>query len=178
MLHKAIVVKNSGIEGKGLFASEEIKAGEVIWRKDPGEARFHIDVIRSWPKEKQEKFFWHAYQVDDEWYHGPEDGVVTDPADYMNHSCDPNTWFVDDETMVARRDIKKGEEITYDYATSESNENFVMRCDCGVSNCRNVIRGTDCYTDQSLQKLYGRHVMVHVYKKVNKIKNRRTQSIQ
>jgi SET domain-containing protein len=30
--------------------------------------------------------------------------------------------------MVARRDIKKGEEVTYDYATSETAENFVLSC--------------------------------------------------
>lgn len=162
MLHQAIIVQDSGIQGKGLFATEEIKAGEVTWQKDPDEARYHIDVIKRWPKEKQEKFFRHAYQVGGEWYHGPETGIVTDPADYMNHSCDPNTWFVDDDLMVARRDIHPGEEITYDYATSESNENFVLHCQCGAKDCRQVVRGTDYRTNPSVQKRYGAHVMGHV----------------
>lgn len=39
---------------------------------------------------------------------------------FENHSCDPTTWFVDDITMNARRDILPGEEITYDYSTTES----------------------------------------------------------
>jgi hypothetical protein len=162
MLHEAIIVKNSGIQGKGLFASTDIRKGEIIWRRDPDEARFHIDVIKSWPQEKQEKFFAHAYQVGDGHYHGPEDGIVTDPADYMNHSCDPNTWFVDDATMAARRDIKKGEEITYDYATSETAENFVMICQCGANDCRKVVKGTDYRLNESLRRRYGKHVMAHV----------------
>ncbi|MDZ7290836.1 MAG: SET domain-containing protein-lysine N-methyltransferase [candidate division KSB1 bacterium] len=163
MLHHAIIVKNSGIQGKGLFASADIKAGEIIWRRDPDEVRFHVDVIRSWPAEKQEKFGRYAYQVGEEWYHGPEDGIVTDPADYMNHSCDPNTWFIDDANMVARRDIKKGEEITYDYATSETAENFVLICNCGAPNCRKVVRGSDYRMNKSVREQYGEHVMRHVF---------------
>ena len=168
MLHPSIIIKNSGIQGKGLFASADIKAGEVTWRQGPDEKRYHLDTIRSWPSEKQEKFWRYAYQVGDGWHHGPESGVVTDPADYMNHSCDPNTWFVDDGLMVARRDIKKGEEITYDYATSETAETFVLPCNCGVPNCRKVVRGADYMTNRSLQGQYGRHVMAHVLSSTSK----------
>ena len=44
----------------------------------------------------------------------------------MNHSCDPTCWFTDEdpEVMVACRDIQEGEEITYDYATSETINSF------------------------------------------------------
>lgn len=166
MLHPAIIVKSSTIQGKGLFASADIKVGEVTWRRDADEARYHIDTIRTWPPEKQEKFWRYAYQVGDGWYHGPESGVVTDPADYMNHSCDPNTWFVDDATMVARRDIKTGEEITYDYATSETAESFGLpHCRCGAPNCRKVVRGTDYRRNPTLREQYGQHVMTHVLNK-------------
>jgi len=162
VLHQAIILKESSIQGKGLFATEDIQAGEITWRQDPNQPRYHLDTIRSWPKEKQEKFFRLAYQVGEEWYHGPVDGSDFDPADFMNHSCDPNTWFIDDATMVARRDIKKGEEITYDYSTSETAENFVLHCHCGAPDCRQVVRGSDYRMNKSLREKYGRHVMGHV----------------
>ncbi len=64
---------------------------------------------------------------------------------WINHSCDPNTevdtrW---DTTLahpvawwVATRDIKVGEELTYDYAfTAEVAE----PCGCGAASCRGLI---------------------------------------
>lgn len=169
MLHHAIVVKDSGIQGRGLFATEDIKAGEITWRQGPDEPRYHLDTIRSWPSEKQEKFFRLAYQVGDEWYHGPVEGAAVDPADFMNHSCDPNTWFINDAAMVARRDIKKSEEITYDYATSEIAETYVLpHCKCGAPDCRQTVRGSDYRLRQAVQEKYGRHVMAHVYRSVKR----------
>ena len=38
------------------------------------------------------------------------------PADFMNHSCDPNVWMQDEVTLVARREIAADEEVTIDYA--------------------------------------------------------------
>jgi len=165
MLHHAIVVKDSGIQGRGLFATENIKAGEITWWQGPDEPRYHIDTIRRWPLEKQEKFFCLAYQVDEEWYHGPLDGSPFDPADFMNHSCGPNTWFVDDAQMVARRNIQSGAEITYDYATSETAATYVLpHCNCGAPDCRQIVRGSDYRLLPAVREKYGRHVMAHVYR--------------
>ena len=165
MLHHAIVVRDSGIQGRGLFATENITVGEKTWWQGPDEPRYHIDTIRGWPLEKQEKFFRLAYQVGDEWYHGPVEGAGVDPADFMNHSCDPNTWFIDDATMVARRDIKRGAEVTYDYATSEIAPIYVLsHCNCGAPDCRQIVRGSDYWRLQAVQEKYGRHVMAHVYR--------------
>lgn len=169
MLHHAIVVKDSGIQGRGLFAAENIKAGEITWWQGPNEPRYHIDTIRRWPLEKQEKFFRLAYQVDEECYHGPVDGSAVDPADFMNHSCDPNTWFIDDATMVARRKIQSGEEITYDYATSEIAETYVLpHCNCGAPDCRQIVRGPDYRLLPAVREKYGTHVMAHVYRSTNR----------
>ena len=37
--------------------------------------------------------------------------------EYLNHSCDANTWLTDEVTLTARRDIEPGEEITLDQGT-------------------------------------------------------------
>ena len=70
----------------------------------------------------------------------------------MNHRCDPNTGWLDDETMIATRDIQCGEELTYDYATSEIDGTFrpSWRCKCGDYGCRGIITAADCL-DSDLQ---------------------------
>lgn len=80
----------------------------------------------------------------------------------MNHSCDPNTWFVSDSQMTARRDISEGEELTYDYSTSEtSNDSLNMNCNCGSSNCRQRVSGDDFKVD-SLRKTYVGHRLSYI----------------
>src|SRR5262249_32692782 len=83
-------------------------------------------------------------------------------SNFMNHSCDPNAWFVDDETMTARRDIKAGEEVTYDYATSETRDSFYLECRCGSPLCRGVALGSDYWSRPELRERDGAHLMSHV----------------
>lgn len=62
-------------------------------------------------------------------------------AQYLNHSCEPNCESVnyDDEEIWIEsiRDIKAGEELSYDYGFSEPDERFP--CFCGSKNCREWI---------------------------------------
>lgn len=64
---------------------------------------------------------------------------------FLNHCCEPNA-FIDWDSMnlVALRDIKKGEEITYNYCTSEydmgfTESNFI--CNCNSNKCYQKING-------------------------------------
>jgi hypothetical protein len=82
--------------------------------------------------------------------------VLTD-ADYGNHSCDPNAWLdADGTTLVARRDIGPGEEVTTDYACWTDSQDWKMACNCGAVNCRGVIRGQD-WRLPALQESYRGH---------------------
>jgi len=83
----------------------------------------------------------------------------------MNHSCDPAGWIVkrDLSTIVARRDLEKDEEITYDYATSESYEwpfklpdGETVKCLCGTSLCRGAVRPND-WKRTDLRERYNGH---------------------
>jgi hypothetical protein len=58
------------------------------------------------------------------------------PVRYGNHSCDPNLWHADAVTIVARRDIAPGEELTVDYATHTGVQEWTMVCTCGQPGCR------------------------------------------
>ncbi len=144
MLHPDIVVGVSAINGRGLIARAEIPAGAVIWRRDlQTDAALSI-VTRAerdaLPLEERARFHTYAWQIDaDRWCHGSPE---LDTSLLMNHSCDPNAWFVTDVLMTARRRIRAGEEVTYDYATSES-EWLNFECACGAASCRGVIRDSD-----------------------------------
>ena len=84
--------------------------------------------------------------------------MESDKGEYMNHCCQPNTMFVNDNVMTATRDIEVGEEITYDYATSESETSGHMpfKCGCGAASCRGEVTGTD-YLLPELRKRYAGH---------------------
>jgi uncharacterized protein len=78
------------------------------------------------------------------------------PNHYGNHSRDPNLWWADAYTLVARRPIGAGEEVTSDYATSTGVAGFAMDCACRSSLCRAVITGED-WRRPELQARYGDH---------------------
>jgi hypothetical protein len=66
-------------------------------------------------------------------------------ARFINHSCNPNAitqkWLVLGEIRVgifALRDIKKGEEITFDYQFERFGA-FRQKCFCGSENCRKYL---------------------------------------
>jgi uncharacterized protein len=50
----------------------------------------------------------------------------------------------DNVTVVARRDIEVGQEITGDYAVWEAEPHYVLEpCTCGTADCRGRITGND-----------------------------------
>lgn len=63
--------------------------------------------------------------------------------DFTNHSCEPNCGLVVYPSgffMKALRDIRAGEELTYDYSTHQENSAEAMLCRCGTRYCRSLIR--------------------------------------
>ncbi|MFI7616092.1 SET domain-containing protein [Nonomuraea terrae] len=68
---------------------------------------------------------------------------VDHPVSHGNHSCDPNLWHRDATTVVARRAVAPGEELTIDYATHTGVESWSMECRCGAGLCRGVVSGRD-----------------------------------
>ena len=60
-------------------------------------------------------------------------------ARLINHSCDPNCEVLDvSKTKIwvtAMRDIKKGEELSYDYGFGFDSNYKDHKCKCGSKNC-------------------------------------------
>ena len=61
---------------------------------------------------------------------------------YVNHSCHPNSYF-DVENLVFRalQMINVGEEITFNYCTTEYDMSRPFQCHCGAVDCLGYIRG-------------------------------------
>ena len=87
---------------------------------------------------------------------GTENYMLEVPGMLMNHSCNPNAVCVDDDDY-ATRDIKKGEELTCDYALYVYYENQPYpECKCGSSNCRGKMTGFRGLTDAQKQNIFHR----------------------
>lgn len=63
------------------------------------------------------------------------------PGIFVNHSCDPNAGITNDRDLIAIRDIKKGDEIRFDYSTTMEENSFTMECKClcMAKECRHVV---------------------------------------
>jgi len=103
-----------------------------------------------------------------------------DLTDYINHSCDPNVWMSDEVTLVARRDIAVGEELTIDYCLFEGDESHVppWTCRCGSALCRGRFTGRD-WRRRDLQERYRGHFSPFIEARIEgltKDERRRTKS--
>jgi hypothetical protein len=131
----------SATQGVGSFALAPIpceEAVEVIGGVLMDEEEFRVFARKS--------ARYNAIQVD-EGLHLVERPEVTEQraGGSLNHSCDSNLWMADEVTLVARRDIATGEELTVDYAlfTVQPGWELDRPCRCGAPNCRGAIKGED-----------------------------------
>lgn len=60
----------------------------------------------------------------------------------VNHSCDPNVSFdMEQLALVALRDLRANEELTYFYPSTEWHMAQPFECGCGASQCLGTIEG-------------------------------------
>ena len=80
----------------------------------------------------------HTIQIDGE-RHQAGTGEIDD---FLNHHCQPSA-YLDAERLcfVAARDIAAGEELTFNYLTSEWDMAEAFECRCGAESCLGNIRG-------------------------------------
>jgi len=119
-----IIIKDSNINGRGIFANRDFNKDEIV-------IKHKFKILN------QEEY----HQLPDKEKHfvgkiKKEYKLSLPPSRFVNHSCEPNTK-IKNNSNVATRDIKKGEEITTYY--EDDDPNFKMECNCGNKNCRKII---------------------------------------
>jgi SET domain-containing protein len=124
-----ISFRTSGIHGTGGFALRDIPEGteiiEYVGRK--------IDKQESLRQCELENPY--IFTINEQY--DLDGNVDWNPARLLNHSCSPNCDAQDDEGriwIVAARDIRAGEEITFNY-NYDLEDYKEHPCQCGAPNC-------------------------------------------
>src|SRR5579872_7178209 len=112
-LNPKIEIKSSEIGGRGMFARSVITEGEEV-------VRFGGEYVSKKEADEGKKNGKLVMQWDDDLYSIEKRGE--DDTYFINHSCNPNVWMKDAFTLIARREIQQGEELTADYAMWEADE--------------------------------------------------------
>ena len=116
------------------------------------------------PREEQG----HTIQIHDDLYLAPLDMV--EPADCVNHSCDPNAGICGQIALMAMREIAQGEEVTFDYAMADSSSFDEFECACGAPCCRRRVSGDDWMLPE-LWKRYDGYFSIYLQKRVDRLRN-------
>lgn len=163
-----VEIRSSRIQGGGMFAREPISAGEIVaivGGTVMTEDEFQAYVLTT-PRYNATQLGEHFHLVD----------LIQTPetvAGSINHSCDSNLWLQDEVTIVARRAIAPGEELTLDYAltTVEPDWQLDQPCQCGTPACRRIITGND-WQLPDVQHRYHGHFAPFINERIRKSKQR------
>lgn len=165
LLHDALDIRETGRYGLGVFATRPISSGEILCVMG--------GQVADIPLENAASPLSIRYNIDfsEECSFCPldESQIPLMPQLLLNHSCRPNSGFLDSQTIVAIRPISQGEECRYDYAfcmwnSDRSASHFEMKCGCGETECRGVVREDD-WMREELQRKYRRWFMPFLRRK-------------
>ena len=126
-------VKKSNIDNKGLYANKDIKDGtKIIEYKGKIITKKKVEEDSKFDNDKAIYLFNinKRYDLDGDF--------KFNTARLINHSCNPNCEVAGTGLKVwvyAIRDIKKGEELSYDYGFGYDEYYKDFPCRCGSKNC-------------------------------------------
>jgi SET domain-containing protein len=140
----SIIVRNSKVHGRGVFATRKIPEGSFIIEY-MGERISEREANRRKAADPDNPFHTFFFSL--------ENGKMIDgdaggnEARWINHSCEPNCEAREEKGRIyihALRDIKRGEELNYDYGLilEERHTPAIKRayaCLCGASHCRGTL---------------------------------------
>lgn len=145
-----IVVKKSSKHGKGVFSTKEIKKNTKIIQyigekisKAEGDRRSALRIKRFLNSKKTGSVY--IFELNKKY--DIDGSLIKNKARYINHSCDPNCEvdIIRGKIWISSiRNIKKGEELTYDYGYEFDKEDYKDHiCKCGSRKCIGYIISSD-----------------------------------
>ena len=142
-------------KGSGSFAISKISKGEIV-------ASFGGNVIN-----QSELTNYSADRVSRSLQLNRDtyllSGDVPEEGDMINHSCGPNCGMAGTSSVQTLRDIEIGEELTFDYAMSDSSHYDEFSCSCEKDECREKITGID-WQKEHLQIKYKNNFSSYIEK--------------
>lgn len=137
----------SAIHGWGVFTKTSHRAGDMV-------IEYAGEVVRPIVADLRERSIYNTlvgagtymFRIDDERVvDATREGSI---AHLINHSCEPNCFsrvvtVCGEEHIIifAKRDIEKGEELSYDYRFTSKGEQ--LECFCGSPSCRGFVNVND-----------------------------------
>ncbi|KAK6255362.1 hypothetical protein SCA6_016667 [Theobroma cacao] len=153
---KRLAFGKSGIHGFGIFAKHPHRAGDMV-------IEYTGELVRPSIADRREHFIYNSlvgagtymFRIDNERViDATRAGSI---AHLINHSCEPNCYsrvisiHGDDHIIIfAKRDIKRWEELTYDYRFFSIDEH--LACYCGFPRCRGVVNDTEA--EEQVSKIF------------------------
>ncbi|KAI8915219.1 hypothetical protein DFJ77DRAFT_461699 [Powellomyces hirtus] len=94
---------------------------------------------------------------------GPERHIeLNSELVFMNHSCDPSANIVVEKMeVVATRNLKEGDELTFFYPSTEWDMSQPFACWCGAKECIKQVSGAK---DVPAEKLANKFLNPHIQK--------------
>ena len=124
-----VCFRRSAIHGIGGFARADIAAGTRVIEYAGERITKSESLLRCELNNE------YIFSLDDT--HDLDGNVPWNPARFLNHSCEPNCEVEPDAGrvwIVARRNIRAGEEITFNYGY-DLEDYREHPCHCGASDC-------------------------------------------
>jgi uncharacterized protein len=153
---------SSGIAGRGLFAIDQVGAGEIVAVKGG-----HV-VTTTQLRELPDPLSNSEIQIADGLHL-----VALSPEEYepvmlfINHCCEPNVGLAGNIVLVTMRAVGAGEELTTDYALFDDYDGQ-MACHCDTASCRRVIDGHD-WRRLDLQRRYHAYFSWYLQRKITEM---------
>ncbi len=168
-LNPKLTVKKTAKYGVGTFAKKNIKKGELL-------LILSGYVMKVTEEERLPKGLSdNGIQVMEDYCISVARKEDLGGINYFNHSCDPNVGIKGQIFLVAMKNIKNGEEATFDYAMTlcrtKNAKLYHLECLCGKKNCRGIVTDDD-WKDKKLQAKYKGYFQYHIQEKIDSLKRK------
>lgn len=137
---KLFVIKGNAISGYGMYAKYDLPKNTLLFKGEEKAQRIVTKkyVDENWDEREKLNFRRYAYPIGKEVY------ILWDlqPEEWspQNHHCEANCSYVG-LNVLTNKDVKKGEELTLDYAQFLDDTMEPFHCNCGAATCRDLIVG-------------------------------------